>query len=52
MAALIRSIGALDMAKIKAEIEEQKQAELALQMRRVCPTVRLISESHRTGHRP
>lgn len=45
--ALLRRICALDMAKIKAEIEEQKQAERALQMRRECPTTRLISESHR-----
>lgn len=47
MTALLRRICALDMAKIKAEIEEQKQAERALQMRRECPTTRLISESHR-----
>lgn len=47
MGALIKSICALDMATIKAEIAERKQAELALQMRRVCPTVRLMSESHR-----
>ncbi|MBS0326206.1 MAG: hypothetical protein JSS46_06615 [Proteobacteria bacterium] len=38
MAELIRRIRALDMAAIKAEIAEHRQAREALQMRRVCPT--------------
>lgn len=40
MADLIGKILALDMPRIKAEIEAEKQAELALRMRRVCPTAR------------
>jgi hypothetical protein len=40
MADLIAKIQALDMPSIKAQIESQKQAELALRMRRVCPTTR------------
>lgn len=37
---LLERISSLDMQRVKAEIEEQKQAELALRMRRVCPTTR------------
>lgn len=37
---LLERISSLDMQWIKAEIEEEKQAELALRMRRVCPTAR------------
>lgn len=37
---LLAKILALDMPSIKAQIEEQKQAELAVRMRRVCPTAR------------
>jgi hypothetical protein len=40
MADLVSRVCALDMRVIKAEIEAQKQAELALRMRRVCPTAR------------
>lgn len=40
MTDLIRKVRDLDMPKIKAEIEAEKQAELALRMRRVCPTAR------------
>jgi hypothetical protein len=40
IAGLLRRILALDMPAIRAEIEAQKQAELALRMRRVCPTAR------------
>lgn len=37
---LLRQIVALDMRQVKSEIEAEKQAELALRMRRVCPTAR------------
>jgi thioredoxin 1 len=37
---LLAQIRALDMGAVRAEIEEQKRAELALRMRRVCPTAR------------
>lgn len=40
MSELIHRVRALDMATIKAQIETEKQAELALRMRRVCPTAR------------
>jgi thioredoxin 1 len=40
IADLLDRIRALDMATVKAEIEAQKQAQLALRMRRVCPTAR------------
>ena len=38
--ALVRQVQALDMDAIKAAIEEEKRAETALRMRRVCPTAR------------
>jgi thioredoxin len=38
--ALVRQIQALDMDAIQAAIEEEKRAETALRMRRVCPTAR------------
>ena len=37
---LLGQILALDMRAVRAEIEEQKRAEVALRMRRVCPTAR------------
>jgi hypothetical protein len=37
---LLSRVLALDMPTVRAEIEAQKQAELALRMRRVCPTAR------------
>ena len=37
---LLRQVLALDMNAVRAEIEEQKRAEVALGMRRVCPTAR------------
>ena len=37
---LLAQILALDMNAVRAEIEEQKRAELAVRMRRVCPTAR------------
>ena len=37
---LVQQVQGLDMAAIQAEIEEQKRAEVALRMRRVCPTAR------------
>ena len=37
---LLRQILALDMNAVRAEIEEQKRAEIALRMRRVCPATR------------
>jgi hypothetical protein len=38
--ALVRQVQALDMEAIQAAIEEEKRAETALRMRRVCPTAR------------
>ena len=38
--ALVRQIQALDMDAIQAAIKEEKRAEMALRMRRVCPTAR------------
>lgn len=38
--ALVRQVQALDMDAIQAKIEEEKRAETALRMRRVCPTAR------------
>ena len=35
---LLTRIRALDMQTVRAEIEAERQAELALRMRRVCPT--------------
>jgi len=35
---LLAQILALDMPTVRAEIEAERQAELALRMRRVCPT--------------
>jgi thioredoxin 1 len=37
---LLGQVLALDMNAVRAEIEEQKRAEIALRMRRVCPTAR------------
>ena len=37
---LLEQIRALDMNAVRAEIQEQKRAEAALRMRRVCPTAR------------
>lgn len=37
---LLAQIRALDMHAVRAEIEEQKGAEAALRIRRVCPTTR------------
>ena len=37
---LLAQILALDMHVVREEIEEQKRAEIALRMRRVCPTAR------------
>jgi hypothetical protein len=38
--ALLERVCALDLDQVRAEIEAQKQAELAVRMRRVCPTAR------------
>jgi thioredoxin 1 len=38
--ALIDQASALDMDAVRAAIEEEKRAEVALRMRRVCPTAR------------
>jgi thioredoxin 1 len=40
IADLLARVSSLEMQQIKTEIEERKQAELALRMRRVCPTTR------------
>ncbi len=40
MTDLLQRVGALDMQRVRAQIEEEKQAELAVRMRRVCPTAR------------
>jgi hypothetical protein len=40
MGDLLQRACALDMHAVRAEIEAQKQAELAVRMRRVCPTSR------------
>jgi hypothetical protein len=37
---LLRQVQGLDMDAIRVAIEEQKRAEVALRMRRVCPAVR------------
>ena len=37
---LIERAAQLDMSAIKEEIEQEKQAEISLRMRRVCPTAR------------
>ena len=42
---LLRQILALDMNVVRAEIEEQKRSEVALGMRRMCPTGRRGSVS-------
>lgn len=39
---LVTAIMALDMDQVRADIEEQKRAEIALRMRRVCPATRRI----------
>jgi thioredoxin-like negative regulator of GroEL len=41
---LVRQVQALDMDAIRAAIEEEKRAEVALRMRRVCPTARRGSQ--------
>jgi thioredoxin 1 len=38
--ALLAQVRALDMDQVRAAIEEEKRAEVALRMRRVCPTAR------------
>jgi thioredoxin 1 len=38
--ALLGQVCALDMDQVRAAIEEEKRAEVALRMRRVCPTAR------------
>ena len=37
---LLRRAGSLDMAKVHAEIQQQKEAEMAMFSRRVCPTAK------------
>jgi hypothetical protein len=37
---LLRRAGHLDMAKVHAEIQQQKEAEMAMFSRRVCPTAK------------
>jgi thioredoxin 1 len=37
---LLQRVQALDMEVVRAAIEEEKRAEVALRMRRVCPTAR------------
>ncbi len=37
---LIAQVRSLDMDAVRAAIEQEKQAEVALRMRRVCPTAR------------
>ena len=37
---LVRRVQGLDMDAVRAAIEEDKQAEIALRMRRVCPATR------------
>ena len=37
---LLRRAGGLDMAKIHAEIQQEKEAEMAMFSRRVCPTAK------------
>lgn len=37
---LLQRVQALDMDAVRAAIEEEKRAEVALRMRRVCPTAR------------
>jgi len=37
---LLAQVRALDMGAVRAAIEAEKQAEVALRMRRVCPTAR------------
>lgn len=37
---LLGSVGALDIGKVHAEIEQQRLAEISLATRRVCPTTR------------
>jgi thioredoxin 1 len=40
LAGLLTQVCALDMDEVRAAIEEEKRAEVALRMRRVCPTAR------------
>jgi thioredoxin 1 len=40
LAGLLTQVCALDMAQVRAALEEEKRAEVALRMRRVCPTAR------------
>jgi thioredoxin-like negative regulator of GroEL len=37
---LLRRAGSLDMTKVHAEIQQQKEAEMAMFSRRVCPTAK------------
>lgn len=37
---LLRRAGNLDMARVRAEIEREKEAEMAIFSRRVCPTAK------------
>lgn len=37
---LLRRAGNLDMAKIRAVIQQEKEAEMAMFSRRVCPTAK------------
>jgi len=37
---LVRTVETLDMEAVRAAIEEEKRSEVALRMRRVCPTAR------------
>jgi hypothetical protein len=38
--ALLAQVRVLDMDQVRAAIEDEKRAEVALRMRRVCPTAR------------
>ena len=40
IAGLLAQVCALDMTQVREAIEEEKRAEVALRMRRVCPTAR------------
>jgi hypothetical protein len=40
IAGLLTQVCALDMAQVREAIAEEKRAEIALRMRRVCPTAR------------
>jgi thioredoxin 1 len=40
LTSLLTQVCALDMVRVREAIEEEKRAEVALRMRRVCPTAR------------